>query len=955
MKFTWTLFSLLSCCCISSMARAVDKTTIPLDNNTLTFIENKGQIIDQYGHNRGDIDFRMAAGNLSVFIGSGQVHYQWAKPKTTIMDNALLLQQFKKGTLSLSYETYRMDVTLVGANPDAKAEVAGMQDYHERYYLAHTGENGVLAHSYSKILYRDIYPGIDWVIYTKDGNVEYDFEVHPGGNVADIKLQYGGATSMHINEDGSFTSATPMGTVTELAPYSYKDGGQAVASRFVLQNNMLSFATGDYSGTLTIDPTLKWGTYYGTGFLAASENTECDAKGNLYFVGYTTDPTNIATVGSYQSTAGGGQDAFLVKFTKDGVRLWSTFYGGAASETAYGLVADSLGNIYMSGETTSTMGIATPGSHQSSFSGGSYNDAYLVKFDTAGARLWATYYGGTALEAYAHVATDGENIYMSGFTSSTAGISTVGSHQEVAASTGSKGEVFLVKFNGAGVRQWATYYGGSEAEGITPDIGCDKKGYVYICGRTKSSNNIATPGSFQDTYAGGADVFLAKFNSAGVRQWATYYGGPAEEAHNEGASVSFDDSDNVYLVGNTASASGIATANSYQDVIGGKLDGFLVKFNSVGVRQWATYYGGAEDEDYLSIATGANHKLYMIGTTQSTAGIATSNAYQAAFAGGSTPWGDIFLAEMDAATGNRLWATYYGGQGNEAADIGSLTYNNGYVYFPGLTSSVSGIATAGSFQDTFLVSNGFSLFIPHLAAFCFAEIPAASVIQGNDSACANGSDVYTIAKVDDASTYIWTLPNGWTGSSDSNSIHVMSDNTGGTIEVRVVRCNDTSEAQRLDVHIRQVIPVTITVNGFVLGTASPYMSYQWYLDGNPIQGADQATYTASQNGVYSVKVTDANGCTDSGSYTVTNVLVGSVQGVNGAVGVYPNPVKNTLHIQAPVPFHAVINSIDGKTLVQQSGGKNIDVSALAEGMYILRVTDESGNLLHVEKIVKTVY
>src|SRR5690606_9985167 len=87
---------------------------------------------------------------------------------------------------SPSLSMYRMDVTLIGAHEPAEVITEDRQSYHEQYYLPHCGADGVKAHAYRRITYREVYPGIDWVLYIRDNTLEYDFVVHPGGRISDI-------------------------------------------------------------------------------------------------------------------------------------------------------------------------------------------------------------------------------------------------------------------------------------------------------------------------------------------------------------------------------------------------------------------------------------------------------------------------------------------------------------------------------------------------------------------------------------------------------------------------------------------------------------------------------------------------------------------------------------------------------------------------------------------------
>ena len=391
----------------------------------------------------------------------------------------------------------------------------------------------------------------------------------------------------------------------------------------------------------------QWGTYYGGSGLDYGYSSATDATSNIFMVGSTTSSSSIATMGSHQPSYGGGAlaygDAFLVKFNSAGIRQWGTYYGGIGDENGYSCAVDLIGNVYMAGQTnmagnalaiSSGTTIATIGSHQTIFANQSLNyfgDAFLVKFNSAGVRQWGTYYGGNYGDYASGCVTDANgNIYMTGLTSMSTGtiIATLGSHQ---ANIGGAFDAFLVKFNSAGVRQWGTYYGGIGNESSSADFGADcaidANSNIYMTGVTSMSSGttIATLGSHQATIGGGVDAFLVKFNSAGIRQWGTYYGGVGID---EGFSCATDATSNVYMVGSTTSSSSIAPMGSHQLNSGGSSDAFLVKFNSAGIRQWGTYYGGIGDEEGYSCATDATSNVYMVGSTTSSTSIATMSSHQ---------------------------------------------------------------------------------------------------------------------------------------------------------------------------------------------------------------------------------------------------------------------------------------------------------------------------------------
>ena len=738
------LFALL-CIYLNRAAAKDPKHFTKQQSDYFGFVENKGQLTDQFGQSRPDIDFRLSAGELTVFIGRGQLHYQWSRQH----ESADAKQKFNGSILSNVQNTiniYRLDVQLLNSSNSGNLQKEGRHSYIEHYYLPQCGTDGATAKSYLKIVYKDIYPNIDWVLYIKQGKLEQDFVVHPNGKVSDIQMQFKGATDITLNDNGSFTATTPFGAITESAPNSFYDGSHKVSSAYVLTGNLLGFTTGAYKGTLTIDPTVSWSTYIGgNGFADIVEDIELNDFNALYVAGQTLSGTNIATIGSHQVIIGGGSDGFLKKYDRSGAVIWATYYGGENDDVIRSVACDSIGNVYVAGNTMSIYGIATPGSHQPVLGG--FSDVFFAKFDSTGTRIFGSYYGGNDDEgSHAKIAVKGSSLFVGGATMSSSGIATAGAHQSV---LGGSMDAFVAKFTLAGSREWGTYYGGLGADGFANSLACDTKGNIYLFGTTSSDTGIATAGAHKSAYSfitSNVDHFLAKFNKNGIRQWGTYYGGPDEEfGHFSSRNIVCDRLGNVYMAGATSSTSGISTSGSHQTTFSGETDNYLSKFDSNGVRQWATYYGGTEAEMFPSVHIADSNRIYLNGTSASPTGIATANALQVMFAGGAA-YGDAFIADFNE-NGIRQYGTYFGGPGIDGG-LALTTDKDGYIYLGGCTNSTSGIATAGSNQSTY---PGGMLFNGFLARLC--HVPSSTLpISGNDSVCHGSINQYSVPAVADATS-----------------------------------------------------------------------------------------------------------------------------------------------------------------------------------------------------------
>ena len=123
-----------------------------------------------------------------------------------------------------------------------------------------------------------------------------------------------------------------------------------------------------------------WGTYYGGNDVDYINSLVLDANKNILVGGQTLSTNAMSSANAYQSTIGSPSfyDGFFARFGSNGQRKQATYYGGPDNESGTGVCIDNAGKIYLSGETSSTVSISTPGSHMPNYAGSS--DAFLAKF-----------------------------------------------------------------------------------------------------------------------------------------------------------------------------------------------------------------------------------------------------------------------------------------------------------------------------------------------------------------------------------------------------------------------------------------------------------------------------------------------------------------------------------------------------------------------------------------------
>lgn len=648
------------------------------------FIENKGQVKDQFGNVNHEVKFIYSGKNFNLVLKRNGFSYEFFKgfnsKKNYLESNLERVEAMESGNTDfdgMKISTSRADIILKNCNENIR--ITGSEEcntYYNYYTASISSPQFTFIKCFQKVTYQNAYPGIDMVFTVSElGELEYAFVVHPGANAGDIQLEYLCGSAITQKPNGDVVIKTGLGEVSETNLHCLLLPSQKeIPSTLSIHKNTVSFnVPGKYNDTLLIDPNIVWGTYYGGESL---EQVNCeialDNTGKVVITGSTYSQSSIATVGAYQTTFSGMIDGLIAKFGIDGKIMWATYFGGTKSDIPKGIACDNKNNILITGQTRSDANIATPGAAQEQYHGG--EDGFVAKFSPSGIIQWGTYLGGPNEDDFRNVVCDQfRNVVVTGLTRSATGAATEGAFQEV---YGGSDDGLISKFSESGSLLWSTYYGGvlsDRAQGIAIDL----LGNIIVDGSCESLTGISSPGSYQPIYGGQTDAFIAKFSPDGQRLWGSYYGG---ESDDHGRTPITDSAGNIYFVGFTTSLTGIATPGAHQEQWTynsdtATLEAFIVKMTPTGHRIWGTYYGGSENDLLYSIAVGQNNRIYACGSTRSQDSIASPDAFKLNI---SYPSMDGFLVVMDSA-GTKIWGSYFGGNGDD--NIQDIASRGKFIYF----------------------------------------------------------------------------------------------------------------------------------------------------------------------------------------------------------------------------------------------------------------------------------
>lgn len=327
---------------------------------------------------------------------------------------------------------------------------------------------------------------------------------------------------------------------------------------------------------------------------------------------------------------------------------------------------------------------------------------------------------------------------------------------------------------------WSKQVGSTAFDGFT-QIATEPGGGVYVAGRT--GGDFATP-----SFGGGADGFLAKYNSQGTEMWRRQIGTAEFDV---ATGVSVDAAGNAYITG--------ITAGDLDGTNAGDWDLFVAKYSPVGDELWRTQFGGVGVDSPSGIVSDYSGNTYVTGRSD--------NVLL-----GQTPAGgqDAFLMKFDP-DGEPVWNRYIGQQFQDLGSAVALDVS-GAVYLVGGTSGALPGQTHAGGGDYFIAKytpngdqvwvtqhgssqadRGFDITVDGLGSVYVAG----DTLGDLDGANAGGLDGF-VSKFDATGAHVWTHQIGAAEEDQAQSVVVdaglrvfVAGNTLGELATPIAGSRDS--------------------------------------------------------------------------------------------------------------------------------------------------------------------
>jgi hypothetical protein len=590
-------------------------------------------------------------------------------------------------------ERWAVKLNFLGARENVKPEGLEKTGASISYFSGKPEEWKTGLPAYSKIIYRDLWPGIDLAYKGEMDKLKYEFIVHPGADPSKIRLAYRGVERVALTEEGRLEVKTPAGAFEDDIPLAFQEfegGRKSVPVAYSVECpaaagpdacvDVCGFEVGQYdrSRPLVIDPAmLVYCGYIGGVNADSCKAIAVDSSGNAYLVGHTwSNETSFPVTVGPDLTFNTDMNTYVAKVNASGTGLaYCGYIGGSTNFYDFCAIAvDASGNAYVTGFVGPGTFPVTVGPD---LTPNGVFDAFVAKVNPSGTGLdYCGYIGGANEDIGMGIAVDGSgNAYISGYTHSAESSFPVTVGPDL--TFNGQQDAFVAKVNASGTSLvYCGYIGGSGGE-VANGLAIDNSGNAYITGMTTSSQATFPVLVGPDLTFNGGDAFVAKVNALGT---GLVYCGYIDGGW--WTKIAVDGSGSAYVAG---------TANSSLPVVvgpdltfnGGDQDAFVAKVDASGATLvYCGYIGGSGREDLTAgIAVDSSGNVYVTGNTDSTEStFPVVDGPDLTYNGG----GDAFIAKVDSAGTALIYCGYIGGIDGETG-YGIAVDDSGNAYICGTT------------------------------------------------------------------------------------------------------------------------------------------------------------------------------------------------------------------------------------------------------------------------------
>ncbi|MBP6641814.1 MAG: SBBP repeat-containing protein, partial [Flavobacteriales bacterium] len=863
------------------------------------------------------------------------------------------------------------------AQPSMKVESRDAHKGTTNYFVG--DRSAVDVRSFHEVWYTDVYKATDVRYYpAADGALEYDIICKPGSDPSEIAIEFKGIENVHVSDKGELVLSSSLGDMVFPAPVVYqKINGKEKSVRTTykqLGKNSIGFNVGAYdrNETLVIDPiALRWATWVNTNSTGQNHG-HCiwvdPSDGAIYVVARVDGLTDNITLGAFSTASAGNLEMVVGKYLEPtnvgglGERVWQTYLGGNGDDNPYAMEQGPDGNLYITGQTSSTNFPLIGGG---AFSGSSLNqqaqsgiDVFVLKINTEGNSIKAAVVGGNGADDNFDVrlANNGD-VFVSGSTTST-NLLTLNAGSGASNTNNGGSDVFLFRIDqDLSSLVWMRNYGGSSTDRASIMLHNPNTGDLFVGGNT-SSTNFPLVSARQSTRGGTTAGFLQRLTGAGTTTWSSYFSSESGDDANLLCMAFNNNNTEIYFGGVTEglNSANISASGVHDISHNGSNDFYVARMDLDQNFLDGTYIGGSNNEtNMMGLNVDQNNDAYVFGYTNSN-NFPTSAAPNVPLQTGLQGENDKVFFKLESDLSVLEFSTYFGGTNDDYDPVGErgIKFSNCRIYTIVTSESNNIPLTQGSLNTT--KNSGTSTYEPGLVVWANPpdildntitsdEIAiCAGATPGNITGSAPSYSLPTIIRngatssypnLGSAATYQWQTSTdslNWTDIVGATGQNLPGTQLGPVNEDTYVRRIIGGDACILAGAADQVVTVrlmTVTgivtnasCNGFADGTIQananglPNFQYAWS------NGQTTQTATGLAAGSYSVTVTDASGCTAQQTFQVGQpTVLGGQSTVTPATCANANGGATASGTGGTAPYtYLWSNNTNGPTISGVQGG-----------------------------------